>query len=39
MKKTNLRQYLLAEYGKGEKGILAKLSSQKIKYVEQGKKP
>jgi hypothetical protein len=39
MKKTNLRQYLLGKYGKGEKGILAKLSSQKIKYVEQGKKP
>jgi|688.fasta_scaffold171036_3 hypothetical protein len=38
MKKTNLRQYLLAKYGKRELEILAKLSSQKMKYITQGKK-
>ncbi len=38
MKKTNLEQYLLAKYGKRELEILAKFSSQKMKYITQGKK-
>jgi hypothetical protein len=38
MKKNNLKDYLEAKYGEKEKeNILRKLSSQKTKYVEQGK--
>ena len=39
MKKINLNQYLLGKYGKGEKEIITKFSSQKMKYITQGKKP
>jgi hypothetical protein len=38
MKKTNLNEYLLAKYGKKEKEIITKFSSQKMKYITQGKK-
>ena len=38
MKKTNLKEYLLSKYGKGEKSIMLKYNSQRQKYVEQGKK-
>lgn len=38
MKKNNLKDYLEAKYGKKEEeNILKKFSSQKTKYVEQGK--
>jgi hypothetical protein len=38
MKKINLQEYLLSKYGKTEKKIIAKFSSQKLKYVTQVKK-
>jgi hypothetical protein len=38
MKKTNLKEYLNAKYGKEEKSIMLKYNSQRQKYIEQGKK-
>jgi hypothetical protein len=38
MKKINLNEYLETKYGKKQKkDILVRFSSQKTKYVEQGK--
>lgn len=38
MKKINLNEYLETKYGeKQKKDILVRFSSQKTKYVEQGK--